>query len=1144
MTIEVQTPRVQYQGDGSQDRFTYAFTVDLGSDLIVDVDQTEQVEYTDYTLENVTEAGGDVVFPVPPADLTTITIYRRTPLDQQIDLAPFDAFPADTLEWGLDKYIRIFQEIAGGVVVPGTGSVLSVFGRIGNIIAVAGDYNAEQVTYENAFSGLVSVDVQNAIDEMVSDATSPFVKRDGSTPLTANWDAGDYNITSQTFTADTSLTTQVVIGSSFTSRLELIDNSDRNTEVFVKSNGIEFYNQSESILGFTRSDPIFDGSWTFRKQVNFLEDVFVTGQLGAYSVPDHIEDQGIHLSTEISNPTEGEGLWYDADTSKWRNRNNTLETWPTGLIEGGELNIGPGANDIEVIAGQGLIVNAYSSPNSPPTAKYVTWPQINTPITAAPSAPGSIAWFSIAATITPAGDIGGVPVFEGELKQYATPLSPTVRKDEVFLGIAIYNGGWTEVSNPQVVNQSAETLREYLTNVVALTRYIQGGATTSQAGFTINLDEGVVWENNRNFHNDPSDPNRETVPAATPITFNYVDQTFGYVGPATTVIDPSIYDAGTAPDSVPGAANTATIQRLYQDPANNRWVLLGQNTYPNFLTAQASIEADNANTIVPYLLQNSILLGYAVCEKAKNDWDTDEAVWLPVGTGGVGGGGGGTPITEHNNLNLRDSANAHPITAIENFQAITAEELNDGMYWNGVAWEKGRRTKAIEGGFVQGNTYFKGDEVSDGSNISECLLDGTTSSPYVAPSGTPEYVFDGTIAVTTQSAKQVYFGNRYASATEPFYVTGYRIYTTIGNRYRVIYIKDPTGVPVFEEVLTFIASETGWRVFVIDPLAFSAGVTFDMVALTTEPDPSAVEVIASYNYLTPQNPVTPAAGEIQHGRGSPDQMRISYTDDDLTDRTALIQGLSIGDTITDGNINWTVQSNTDNTTWALITVTPATNSTAGTKDFTFGTTTATPIEIPADNNYWSGSAYPAIQGIIGVDVAYEGVTLNDNAYGIDLLVQGAYIPPANEWLLKVIASAGGSASSAVFVESGTWTPALSDGTNFATLSTAVGNYTKIGELVTCRGTIIATSKGALSGALSITGLPYMSNSTANYNAVLNIGLVTGLQITTGQSINGYMTPNANSAGLRLWDSVGGNSTLQASEIRDTVRIVFDVSYTV
>lgn len=57
----------------------------------------------------------------------------------------------------------------GGVWNPlGGGDVTSIFGRTGAVTALAGDYTATKITYDNATSGLAATNTQAAIDELDS----------------------------------------------------------------------------------------------------------------------------------------------------------------------------------------------------------------------------------------------------------------------------------------------------------------------------------------------------------------------------------------------------------------------------------------------------------------------------------------------------------------------------------------------------------------------------------------------------------------------------------------------------------------------------------------------------------------------------------------------------------------------------------------------------------------------------------------------------------------------------------------------------------------------------------------------------------------------------------------------------------------
>ncbi|GAG14691.1 unnamed protein product, partial [marine sediment metagenome] len=229
---------------------------------------------------------------------------------------------------------------------------------------------------------------------------------------------------------------------------------------------------------------------------------------------------------------------------------------------------------------------------------------------------------------------------------------PELSRQEIFLGAAVHNGiEWKEVSNPKVVNQAAETLREVATTVLPLTSIISGGAITEQPLFTLDQEAGIVWENNRNWHVNKANPNEEALPALSPIVFQYVNRDFSLVEAPTSTIDAGRYDNNGVIDNVPNPAQNSTIQRLYIDPANNYWILWGQVVYPTFFTAQANVYSEVP--VVPFLLQSSLLLGYIVTEQAMVDWDPNESIFIQAGGTGGGSGGGGVPVTEY--LTLSDT---------------------------------------------------------------------------------------------------------------------------------------------------------------------------------------------------------------------------------------------------------------------------------------------------------------------------------------------------------------------------------------------------------------------------------------------------------------------------------------------------------
>lgn len=127
-------------------------------------------------------------------------------------------------------------------------------------------------------------------------------------------------------------------------------------------------------------------------------------------------------------------------------------------------------------------------------------------------------------------------------------------------------------------------------------------------------------------------------------------------------------------------------------------------------------------------------------------------------------------------------------------------------------------------------------------------------------------------------------------------------------------------------------------------------------------------------------------------------------------------------------------------------------------------------------------------------------------------------------------------------EEGTWTPVLSDGTNNATSSTAVGKYTKIGRAahITCR--LGTSSLGSVSGNLRITGLPFTSSSDANSHASMTVAFGEGLGITAGFVVCAFINPGVDYIVLNLWDATSGTTDLQESEWTANGGIILSGTY--
>ena len=129
-------------------------------------------------------------------------------------------------------------------------------------------------------------------------------------------------------------------------------------------------------------------------------------------------------------------------------------------------------------------------------------------------------------------------------------------------------------------------------------------------------------------------------------------------------------------------------------------------------------------------------------------------------------------------------------------------------------------------------------------------------------------------------------------------------------------------------------------------------------------------------------------------------------------------------------------------------------------------------------------------------------------------------------------------------EEGSWTPALSVATpgTGITYSVQVGRYVKTGKVVHIQGKLTTTSLGGGSGAVALTGLPFTTENTTNSYSSVQVANASGLAITAGQSLTGYIDINATTAPFEIWSAITGIAGLAASEWTDDGSIVFSGTY--
>ena len=639
----------------------------------------------------------------------------------------------------------------------------------------------------------------------------------------------------------------------------------------------------------------------------------------------------------VLDPTGEVKLGYGTDAVKYGE-----PTW-TGVLSGGTLT--HSGTEVTISAGTGVIVDSYTDPINP-TYTEVSWAEQTLDFGAVTDRNRTNLYVDAAGVFTAL--IG--------------PVSTTIWRTTIFVGYAYHNyAGAGEILGTTQVHLTPKEVGNQLLDFIRATSVfpilVSGtGIFQPNADLTFGITEQNWWAPGINQDASPIDPNFKSVDPIDPASIYYVMSTGAVVvdapgGTPTTLVDPARYEdpLGTV-IPVPGSANRATIQRLYVTLAGNTIMMYGQQYYDNLEEARNALNSDNASHITPDVLEFATLIAYLVMEKASTDLQDGTDVII-INPDGVPIGGGATGAHTHDTRY---------------------------MMWKGP-WVDGQ--------------YYLNDVVRDAEWLMIANKD-TTDRPAPQPIGGEQWAYDGTSPTNSLTEKQLVYGQRYAT-TEPLFLNGYRYWGVLGNRYSVFVVNDPVGTPVRRSLLSnIIADVDGWIEFGL-PGDLEDTSVFDLVVVVAEPDPTPTTWSGNWNYITPNNNAIPGAGEIQHSSKLLTSFRINKTDDDAGDRSTELEALNIGDSISGAGMNWAIQAITDNGTWMAFTVAPAQQGAPeGTQNFDFETVTPTPITHVSDTNYWTGSEFNGqVQGFIGTSYDNAILSLNQNAYGVDILLQRAAISP-------------------------------------------------------------------------------------------------------------------------------------------------------
>jgi|SaaInlStandDraft_2_1057019.scaffolds.fasta_scaffold58746_3 hypothetical protein len=171
---------------------------------------------------------------------------------------------------------------------------------------------------------------------------------------------------------------------------------------------------------------------------------------------------------------------------------------------------------------------------------------------------------------------------------------------------------------------------------------------------------------------------------------------------------------------------------------------------------------------------------------------------------------------------------------------------------------------------------------------------------------------------------------------------------------------------------------------------------------------------------------------------------------------------------------------------------------------------------------------------------------------IDDLVAEATLLATDE--LEIQKTAGGASKKTLLstlssfvggdiISTGTFTPEFEDASfNVATHAEQVGDYVLIDlgdgeELVIFNARLRITSKGSMTGSIFLDGMPFTAHADANKEGGSIITLSAGWTLgTAGYSLTARMIAGLDYLKFYTWDSSGGTTETQASEMGPTVVI--------
>ena len=242
---------------------------------------------------------------------------------------------------------------------------------------------------------------------------------------------------------------------------------------------------------------------------------------------------------------------------------------------------------------------------------------------------------------------------------------------------------------------------------------------------------------------------------------------------------------------------------------------------------------------------------------------------------------------------------------------------------------------------------------------------------------------------------QLVVGQRYTPSASTFvYTARFWIINDPNVTYEMWLVTEPFGDPDYNVLIPEFSPVEGqqdrWINIGVGSNLVSSGQTFDVVMVIRSSE-TPVTFTGEWDYKRKNGSPDSDDGEAWH-QNNGRQIRFSEDDDSGSNRSADLDNINIGSNIVGGGINWDVIGASKSGGVYFFDVEPTTRASENKYNFEFTYFAKTSIDYDFITNYYS--AVPQVGGIFSTTgYTGSGVTTNQNAYGVDIEIQDAYISP-------------------------------------------------------------------------------------------------------------------------------------------------------